>query len=371
MALDKKPVTRRNVLKSGGVVLGAGTVGLAGCSGDGGGGDGGDGGSGDGGDGGSGTETDGGETSNGGDELEITLATTQPPEHVMVDAITTHFIEEVESQTDGRITFNVEAGTLGGTEDNLDAVESGTVDILSESPEALAQRFAPEYSFAGDPFVMRDMDHYKAVQEEYLLADDGLNGILMENGLRLSDSYRYGNRGYTSNTEVTHPDDVQGMQLRLPQYDTWTSVWSEIGAQPTPVAFDELYSALETGVAEASEGPIGQFMATSLYEVQSHFSVTNHLLGVNHFILNDEFFQGLSSEDQELIQTSIEEATPNLTEMIRDAEEEDYQAARDEGTTIVEADEIDREAFVEAGMPALEQLSEENWAADINDILDM
>lgn len=359
MGPNPKPVTRRNALKKGGVALCVGAMGLAGCLGGDGNGDGGGNGNGNG-DGGS-----------GGDELEITIATTQPPEHVMVDAITTHFIDEIESETDGRISFNVEAGTLGGTEDNLDAVQAGTVDILSESPEGLAQRFAPEYSFAGDPFVMRDMDHYKSVQEEYLLSDDGLNGILLENGLRLSDSYRYGNRGFTSNTSVTHPDDVQGMKLRLPQYDTWTSVWSEIGAEPTPVAFDELYSALETGVAEASEGPIGQFMATSLYEVQSHFGVTNHLLGVNHFILNDDFYQSLSEDDQELIETTIEEATPEMTDTIFEGEEEDYAAAEEEGTTIVEAEEIDREAFVDAGMPALETLSEEKWAADINDILDM
>lgn len=370
MAPGKKPVTRRRVLKTSGAAFGVGTIGLAGCAGN----DGGGSGDGDG-NGGSGTNDGGTGDGSGGngdaEEMEITLATTQPPEHVMVDAIKTHIIDEIESKTDGRITFNVEAATLGGTEDNLDAVTSGTVDILSESPPALAQRFASEYSFAGDPFVIRDMDHYKKVQEEYLMTDDGLNGILKENGLRLEDSFRYGNRGFTSNKPVKHPDDVQGLKLRLPQYETWTSVWAEIGAEPTPVAFDELYSALETGVADASEGPISQFMAKSLYEVQSHFGVSNHLLGVNHFILNDDFYQGLSADDQELLQTSIQEATPKLTETIKEGEQPDYEAARDEGTTIVEAEEIDRQAFVDAGMPALEQLSEEKWAADINDILDL
>ncbi|MFC7205314.1 TRAP transporter substrate-binding protein [Haloferax namakaokahaiae] len=368
MAQQEQPATRRSILKRSGVALSVGTVGLAGCTGSnsGGGNDTTDGDSSGGNDD---TQTDSG--GSGGEEVTIDLATTQPPENIMVKAISEHFIDEIESKTDGRISVNLQAATLGGSEDNMSALESGTVDIVSESPPTMAQRFAPEYSFAGDPFVIANMDHYKAVQEEYLMPEDGLNGILMENGLRLGDSFRWGNRGFTSNFPVKTPEDVQDVKLRLPQFETWTSVWGEIGAQPTPVPFDELYSALQTGVADASEGPIAQFMSTSLYEVQSHFSVTNHLLGVNHFILNDDFYQGLSGEDQDLVMSTIEEATGNITQTIRDNEQELYDQARDEGATIIQRDEIDRQAFVDAGMPALEELSESKWAADINNVLDL
>jgi TRAP-type C4-dicarboxylate transport system substrate-binding protein len=373
MASEKQPTSRRSILKRSGLALTAGTVGLAGCTGNnsgGGGSSGNGGGSGSSGNGG-GSQSGSGGSSGGSEEVSIDLATTQPPENIMVQAISEHFIDVIESETDGRISVNLQAATLGGSEDNMSALESGTVDIVSESPPTMAQRFAPEYSFAGDPFVIANMDHYKAVQEEYLMPEDGLNGILMENGLRLGDSFRWGNRGFTSNFPVTTPEDVQGVKLRLPQFETWTSVWGEIGAQPTPVPFDELYSALQTGVADASEGPIAQFMSTSLYEVQSHFSVTNHLLGVNHFILNDSFYQGLSSEDQDLIMSTIEEATGNITQMIRENEQSLYDQARDEGTTIVQRDEIDRQAFVDAGMPALESLSESKWAANIDNVLDL
>lgn len=376
MAPEKQPTSRRSILKRSGLALTVGTIGVAGCtgsnSGGSGGGSGGDsnGGSNNGGSGGDDQSGSGGSSSGSG-EVTIDFATTQPPENIMVKAISEHFIDEIESKTDGRISVNLQAATLGGSEDNMSALESGTVDIVSESPPTMAQRFAPEYSFAGDPFVIANMDHYKAVQEEYLMPEDGLNGILMENGLRLGDSFRWGNRGFTSNFPVKTPEDVQDVKLRLPQFETWTSVWGEIGATPTPVPFDELYSALQTGVADASEGPISQFMAKSLYEVQSHFSVTNHLLGVNHFILNDSFYQGLSSEDQDLLMSTINEATGNITQMIRDNEQSLYDQARDEGTTIIQRDEIDRQAFVDAGMPALEELSENKWAVDIEAVLDL
>ncbi|WP_197052454.1 TRAP transporter substrate-binding protein [Halobellus rufus] len=341
-------------------------MGLAGCMG--GNGDGsGDGGGDSDGDSGGATTSSGG----GGEELDITFATTQPPENISVQTAQEHFIDVIEEETDGRISVNLEAATLGGTEDNLDAIEAGTVDILHESPTALSQRFSSEYSFAGDPFVIEDMEHYRAVNEEFLMPEDGLNGILMENGIQLGPAFYVGNRCFTSNKPVTSPEDVQGLKLRLPQYETWTAVWDEIGADVTPVAYDELYSALQTGVVDASEGPISQFLSVSLYEVQSHFSVTNHLLDTKHFLYNSEFFDGLSDEDRELITSTASDAVEAMTEDIKAEEESLYEQAREEDTTVVTADEVDRDAFVEAGQPALDELSETNWAVDIADIQDL
>ncbi|MFB6251055.1 MAG: TRAP transporter substrate-binding protein [Halobellus sp.] len=363
MARDSKPTTRRSVLKKGGIAVGIG-MGLAGCSGN---------------SGGGGAETDSGSTNsgattsadNGSEEVDITFATTQPPENVSVQAAQEHFIDVIEEETGGRISVSLEAATLGGTEDNLDALEAGTVDILHESPTALSQRFASEYSFAGDPFVIEDMEHYSAVNEEYLKPEDGLNGILLDNGIRLGDAFYVGNRSFTSNTSVTSPEDVQGLKLRLPQYDTWTSVWDEIGADVTPVAYDELYSALQTGVVDASEGPISQFLAVSLYEVQTHFSVTSHLLDTKHFLYNEEFYQGLSDSDVELITSTAADAVQGMTEDIKSREEELYAQAEEEGTTVVPAEDVDRAAFVEAGQPALEELSESKWAVSISDVQDL
>ncbi|MFA1610667.1 TRAP transporter substrate-binding protein [Halobellus rubicundus] len=368
MARESKPTTRRSVLKNGGIALSVG-VGLAGCS---------SGGNSGGGDDGGDETTDGGDTGgatttsgSSAEEFEITFATTQPPENVSVQAAQEHFIDVIEEETDGRITVDLQAATLGGTEDNLDALEAGTVDILHESPTALSQRFATEYSFAGDPFVIEDMEHYHAVTEEFLKPEDGLNGILLDNGIRLGDAFYVGNRCYTSNSPVTSPEDVQGMKLRLPQYETWTTVWDEIGADVTPVAYDELYSALQTGVVDASEGPISQFLAVSLYEVQSHFSVTNHLLDTKHFLYNEEFFQGLSDDDQELITSTAADAVEGMTSDIKSREEELYAQAEEEGTTVVPAEDVDRDAFVEAGQPALEELSESRWAVSISDVQDL
>jgi len=357
MVQDRLPASRRSVLKKGGVALGLGMTGLAGCTG----------GNGNGSSGESGSSSSS-SSGSGSEELTITFATTQPPENISVQAAKKHFIQPLEEQSDGRISVELKAGSLGGTSDNLAALEAGTVDILHESPTALAQRWASAYSFAGDPFVIEDMDHYHAVSEKYLQSDDGLNGILKENGVRLGEAFYVGNRGFTSNFAAKNPDDVQGVKLRLPQYDTWTKVWGEIGADVTPVSYDELYSSLQTGVVDASEGPISQFLAKSLYEVQSNFSVTNHLLGTKHFLYNEEFISGLSAENRDLITSTASEAVGKMTDQIKSEESSLYEEAKNEGTTIVPKEEVDREAFVDAGMPALRELSENKWAVDIDAI---
>jgi len=364
---------RREVLKKAGLAATVGTAGLAGCSGD-------DGNGGGGGDGGNDNGNDGDTDSGSEDtptatptaeELDITMAYVQSPESTLTQTVASEFVDRVEAETDGRITIDLEAGTLGGSEDVLDATQSGTVDMVAESPEATATRFAPEYTFAGDPFVVRDVEHYQNIEEEVLLTEDGMNGELVDQGLRMFEGYRWGNRGVTANKAVTSPEDVQGLQMRLPQFDSWVGVWEEIGVDATPVAFDELYSALESGVAEASEGPITQFMATSLYEVQTHFSETNHLLSMHNFIMNEDFYQGLGGENREYLEDTMSTAADDITEAIRNEEENVYEEAKDEGTTITRQDEIDRDAFVEAGQPYLETLAEESWAMSFEEIQEL
>lgn len=347
---------RRQLLRASGTAATVGMIGLAGCADDDDDGD------------MNGDDMNGDDDGDDGESLDITVAYASGPEATQTRAVESEFIDRIEDETDGRISFDLQAGTLGGSEDILDATQAGSVDMVLESPEATATRFASGYTFAGDPFVIRDMDHYRAVEEEFLLPDDGMNGELIDSGLRMFQGFRWGNRGVTANVPVRTPEDVQGIQMRLPEFDSWVGVWEEIGVDATPVAFDELYSALETGVAEASEGPITQFMDTSLYEVQTHFSDTQHLLSMHTFIMNEDFYQGLAPDDRDYLETVMEEAADDITEVLFGGEQDDFDAARDEGTTIIEQDEIDREAFVEAGQPFLEELAEEEWAVDFEAI---
>ena len=128
MVRDNRPASRRTMLKKvSTAMVGLSTIALAGCSGNGSGSD-------------DGSGSDGG-SDGGGESFELTFATTQPSENISVQTAQEHFIDVIEAETDGRMDGDLRAASLGGTEDNLAALEDGTVDRLHESPTALAQRW--------------------------------------------------------------------------------------------------------------------------------------------------------------------------------------------------------------------------------------
>ncbi|MFC7156899.1 TRAP transporter substrate-binding protein [Halomarina halobia] len=324
----------------------------------------------DGNDGNGGGGSGGGGGGGGGESRSLSIATPFNPEHTQTK-LASRFADNVDSATDGRITFDVLAASVGGEEDQIEAVASGTVDMHGTSISSVAAAYGPEYGFLEAPFVAQNWDHFVAMQEEYTYADGGFNEKIINQGnqRQLSESFR-GLRGTTSNKVVKHPDDVQGLDMRLPQFETWVKTWQEIGVNATPVAFDELYSALETGVVEASEGPIQQFMDTSLYEVQTHFSETQHLLQGLSWLINEALWQDLSSDDQQMIQESLDEAIEWANEETRSEVDVLLKKAEEEhGTTITRAEDVDQEAFVEAGRPQLERFFENRWDPSFEEVM--
>lgn len=346
-----RSISRRGCLKAIGAGSAVGITGLAGCLGD---------------------DGDSGDGDSGDDSYSLSIATPFNTGHAQT-RLASRFADNIDEATDGRIKFQVLAASVGGEEDQIEAVASGTVDMHGTSVSSVASAYGPEYGFLEAPFVAQSYDHFVAMQEEFTYADDGFNQQIIDQGnqRQLNQSFR-GLRGTTSNMAVQHPDDVQGVDMRLPEFETWVRTWQEIGVTATPVAFDELYSALETGVVDASEGPIQQFIDTSLYEVQTHFSETQHLLQGLNWLVNENRWQEFSSDDKTLIENNLQEAIEWANEVTRsEVDELLTQAVEEHGTTITRAGDVDQEAFVEAGTPQLERFFENRWEPSFQDILDL
>jgi TRAP-type C4-dicarboxylate transport system substrate-binding protein len=351
---------RRNYIKTIAVGSTVGLTGLAGCSGGEGGGS-------------NGTDTDSGSSSSGsGESRSLSIATPFNPEHTQTK-LASRFADSVKSKTDGRITVEILAASVGGEEDQIAATASGTVDMHGTSVSSVAAAYGPEYGFLEAPFVAQNFDHFRAMQEKYVYGDNGFNSQIIEEGnqRQLSTSFR-GLRGTTSNKVVQEPGDVQGVDMRLPEFPTWVRTWEEIGVNATPVAFDELYSALETGVVNASEGPIQQFMDTSLYEVQTHFSETQHLLQGLSWLVNEDVWQSLSQDDKDIIQESLDEAISWANETTRNEVGTLLKKAENEfDTVITRAEDVNQQAFVESGTAQLERFFEDRWKPSFEDVQDL
>lgn len=344
MSNGSSVVSRRSLIKGIGTGAIAATAGCSGLTG------------GDGGGGG------------GGGGVEMTIASTFEPGHILVQAAEM-FKEDIEEESDGDVSVEISAGGAYGSEDETgEIVSQGGAEAHSAGSFPYFQ-FAPEYWFFGCPFVLSDYDQLLSVLDSDEMQE--AHDALIENGNQrpIGQQIYRGARHFTSNSAIRSPDDVDGLNLRLPELDPWVDIWEEVGASPTPVALDELYSALEQGTADASEGGAEQISSFNLYEVQSHLSLTGHLIANGNIYINEDFYQGLDETYQDMIMEVGQSATQAAAEESQSREEDLIEELGEEGMTVVE--DVDREAFQEQAAPAVEQLFEETWAFDWETVRNM
>jgi TRAP-type transport system periplasmic protein len=243
-------------------------------------------------------------------DTTIRVVTPFPVGHLLADTAF-KFKEQVEFKTKGKIAVTVATSVL--TEQTIGAAMTScnpnerVGDILLTGGQPI-QDWAPAYFFFNGPYVITDYDHFLRVWFSHL--GDELRGLLLQNGnqVALGTVYR-GFRQFTSNSPITGPASFVGLKLRLPGVPDWIAVWSSLGVIPVTIPLGGIYEALRTGVADASEGDLTQILSLKLYEVQSHLSLTNHLVGFGMATANGCFMNGLSSSERNTVVHEMQSTT--------------------------------------------------------------
>ena len=284
----------------------------------------------------------------------IRLASPFKTGHILIEA-GEKFKELAEKQSGGKIEVQVQAG-VGSEEDVGVWCSEGKVEMQATGGEPL-EVYAPQYFFFNTPYVMKDFDHLMRVWKGSL--GDEARALVEKKGnmLYLGIVYR-GLRQMTSNKPIYTPEDVSMLKLRLPGVPNWIAVWKEIGATPVPVPLTGLYDSLKTGKAEASEGDLPQISSFKLNEVQSHLTVTNHMVQAGQVLINKTFFDGLSRNDQGLILKTAKEAIDWANEKIKKGETKILVDLQRKGMQVVIPD---ADLFREKGEPAVEELFRTEW----------
>jgi TRAP-type C4-dicarboxylate transport system substrate-binding protein len=265
------------------------------------------------------------------------------------------FKEIVEDISRGRVSVDVTSGVRSEEDVNI-ACSDGTIDMQSTGGEPL-EVFAPEYFFFNAPYVILDYDHFKRVWA----SDIGWEAktLVKENGNMYSVGTVFrGLRQMTSLKPIHGPDDIVDLKLRLPGVPTWIRVWEELEAEPVAVPLPELYEALESGRAEASEGDLTQIYSFDLFEVQDHLSITNHLVAVGWITVNEDFFKKLPIKYKCLVLYAIYVAAEWSTDQIIANEEDLLSQLQAEGMTLVYPD---ADAIRVKAKPAIDELFETEW----------
>lgn len=314
------------------------------------------------------TSSDENSTTEQEETFDLRLATVVSPPHPWVD-MAEFFKEEVEEKTDGNVKVSIHhSGSLGDDETTIDEMRLGTVDFVIGGTQNAAS-FVPRLQVFGLAYLFDSMDHFeKAIDHESEVfnyfekefEDKNIDVKLL--------SLSGGGTRYLSNNkgEIASPDDLKGLKLRLPGSPIESDIWSELGALPTSLSWNEVYSGIQTGVVEGFESTLSGYTGSKLYEVAPYVSLTEHLYMATHFSVSELTYNKLPDEYKEIVKEVAIEAGKLGTERGKEFDEEILAKLPDHGVTITE---VERDRFIDILKPLHDELAEQLEATEVLELI--
>ncbi len=266
--------------------------------------------------------------------------------------VQTRFADEVAALTrqksNGRTEIRVFGNSqLGGVSEMVDGVQSGAIQMAHHDYASLV-KYVPELGVFNAPYVYRDGRHALAATDpERSPVLQELNERLVRTaGIRIIGRMYRGPRHITSRFPVRRPEDLRNRPFRAVPLDLWVSMVRGFGAVPTPVEVSELPTALMTGVVVGQENPLTMINANKLFEVQSHVSLTGHMLSVLCVFANDRAWGRLPAEERQAVSAALTEKAAESLTWAEAADAELVEELKRRGMTVITAAEgLDSEAF--------------------------
>lgn len=276
--------------------------------------------------------------------------------------------ERVEKNSNGRMVMEIYPNSqLGNERELIEATQLGNVTMCATSSAPVAA-FKKEF-FAFDlPFVYTDKQKIYGVLDGEIgqsilktLSDVNITGLgYWENGLR---------NITTSSKAVRTPDDMKGLKFRTMENEIHMEAFKLLGASPVPMAWGEVYTALQQKTVDGQETPLELIYNTKLHEVQSYITKTGHLYGAYVVMANQDFMKSLSAEDQKIITDAIKEVTPLARERAaQKAQEAETEMDKKVEVITLSAEELAK--FKAKMEPAYDKVREKIGADLVNKILE-
>ncbi|HVE90325.1 MAG TPA: sialic acid TRAP transporter substrate-binding protein SiaP [Burkholderiaceae bacterium] len=272
---------------------------------------------------------------------------------------------EIAKRTNNRYTIEVfPASTLGKETDINQGLTLGTVDIIYTGQLFAGRTYGP-IAIGGAPFMFRDFDHWKAFAASPLFNELAEGYRQKSGGHKVSAITYYGERHVTSNKAINKPEDMKGLKIRVPDAPLYTMFPRAVGANPTPIAFAEVYLALQNGTVDAQENPLPTIDAKKFYEVQKFIVLTGHITDALLSIVSSGTWNKLSDADKATFDAVLKEAASRATTQIIEMEKNLGAEFKKKGKEVVA---VNRAPFREATMK-LHNGPDATWPKDVYDKL--
>ncbi|MFN4154376.1 MAG: TRAP transporter substrate-binding protein [Paracoccaceae bacterium] len=246
------------------------------------------------------------------------------------------FAEEVAALSEGRVAVEVFPNeTLGKEMDIINGMQLGTAD-MTITGESL-QNWSPMAALLAVPYAYPTLESMDAAAGGEL--GDRIEADIIEKaGVRPIAYFARGPRNLTSNRPITSPDELNGLKMRVPNVPLFLDVWSTLGATPTPMAFGEVFTALQNGTIEAQENPLALIKSANFNEVQSHINKTDHVRSWIYLTISELSWAKLSEADRAAVMEAATRTQAYERELFIADEESLVDELTAKGVTFVEVD---------------------------------
>lgn len=269
------------------------------------------------------------------DRITLILSDVTTAEMPRSKAMTEIFATEIGDDFDFRPYFG---GTLMKQGTELVGLQRGNIQLAGLPPSDLAQQ-APEFDILGAAYVVRDQKHLKAIFASPV--GDQLKQIARDKlGVEIIGTFYYGARqvNLRGHRKITTPADMSGVKIRMPGGDSWQLLGRALGANPVPIAYAELYTALQSGVVDGQDNPLPNDKAMKFYEVTDQIVLTGHNVGFGMLLIASPVWNDLTPEQQQRIQAAADKATAWSDEQYLKEEAELVEFFKGEGLDVYTPD---------------------------------
>ncbi len=260
------------------------------------------------------------------------------------------FAKEVEQRTAGR--YKIEtfyAGSLGGERESIESVQLGT-QALTLTSTGPVPNFVPDARILDIPFLFRDKAHAHAVLDGPIGQE--MSKKFEPKGFKVLAWCDNGVRHMTnSKRDVNLPDDLKGLKMRTMENPVHVAAYKSLGIVTTPMAFPEVFTALQQGTVDGQENPLSVIMAAKFDQVQKHVSLTGHVFSPAVFLMNKSMFDKLSADDQKAFMEAAKAGTVANRARVDADDAKGVEYLRSKGVTVI--DNIDKAKFAAKMAPVL------------------
>ena len=252
--------------------------------------------------------------------------------------------EEIKKRSNGKFDIQVfPASTLGKETDINQGLQLGTVDMIISGP-SFAARSYPRFGIAYYPFIFRDGEHLLAYSKSPVFKEM-VDGFRDKTGIQVTAYTYYGARHTTSQKAFSNCEGMKGLKIRVPDVPAYTATPKACGANPTPIAFAEVYLALQNGTVDAQENPLTTIEAKKFFEVQKAIMLTGHIIDGLTTQVAPHLWSKLSDAEKALFTEVTREAAAKASADIKRREGELVDEFKKKGLQIVT---VDRKSFQDA-----------------------